>query len=106
MGLERAFRKILAKIIKAECSVNKVILTDRLGRVVSFVSKFSSPTRNLDELGATAIAVLYAAKLLAESSDLGSLNIITWEYDDGKIFLGPAGNHGLLIIRSGDIRGG
>jgi predicted regulator of Ras-like GTPase activity (Roadblock/LC7/MglB family) len=94
----KSFDRILAKIIKAEPGIKKVILADRTGLTIAHVSKFSYYPVDVDGIGAIASAVFCASEEQGKSLDIGSLTIVTSEFDDGKIFAANCGTSGVLCI--------
>ena len=94
----KSFDRILAKIIKAEPGIKKVILADRTGLTIAHVSKFSYYPVDVDGIGAIASAVFCASEEQGKSLDIGNLNIVTSEFDDGKIFAANTGTQGVLCI--------
>jgi predicted regulator of Ras-like GTPase activity (Roadblock/LC7/MglB family) len=94
----KSFDRILAKIIKAEPGIKKVILADRTGLTIAHVSKFSYYPVDVDGIGAIASAVFCASEDHGKSLDIGSLTIVTSEFDDGKIFAANCGTSGVLCI--------
>ncbi|MDD1777798.1 MAG: roadblock/LC7 domain-containing protein [Candidatus Helarchaeota archaeon] len=98
----KSFDRILAKIIKAEPGIKKVILADRTGLTIAHVSKFSYYPVDVDGIGAIASAVFCASEEQGKSLDIGNLQIVTSEFDDGKIFASNtgqgAGSSGVLCI--------
>ena len=94
----KSFDRILAKIIKAEPGIKKVILADRTGLTIAHVSKFSYYPVDVDGIGAIASAVFCASEEQGKSLDIGNLNIVTSEFDDGKIFAANTGTSGVLCI--------
>ena len=99
----KSFDRILAKIIKAEPGIKKVILADRTGLTIAHVSKFSYYPVDVDGIGAIASAVFCASEEQGKSLDIGALNIVTSEFDDGKIFASSCGQGVLCIITDKDV---
>lgn len=99
----KAFDKILARIIKSEPGIKKVILADRTGLTIAHVSKFSYYPVDVDGIGAIASAVFCASEEQGKSLDIGSLNIVTSEFNDGKIFAASCGQGVLCIITDKDV---
>ncbi len=99
----KAFDKILSRIIKSEPGIKKVILADRTGLTIAHVSKFSYYPVDVDGIGAIASAVFCASEEQGKSLDIGALNIVTSEFDDGKIFASSCGQGVLCIITDKDV---
>ena len=99
----KAFDKILARIIKSEPGIKKVILADRTGLTIAHVSKFSYYPVDVDGIGAIASAVFCASEEQGKSLDIGNLNIVTSEFYDGKIFAASCGQGVLCIITDKDV---
>ncbi|MFX0064710.1 MAG: roadblock/LC7 domain-containing protein [Candidatus Hermodarchaeota archaeon] len=73
----------LAKIIKADIGIKKVILVDRTGLSIVHVSRLS--TTPIDSIAAIASAVFLASEHQGESLGFGKPNIVTTEFDNGRI---------------------
>ncbi len=99
----KAFDKILARIIKSEPGIKKVILADRTGLTIAHVSKFSYYPVDVDGIGAIASAVFCASEEQGKSLDIGALNIVTSEFEDGKIFASSVGSGVLTLISDKDV---
>ncbi|HUX99781.1 MAG TPA: roadblock/LC7 domain-containing protein [Candidatus Deferrimicrobium sp.] len=99
----KSFDRILAKIIKAEPGIKKVILADRTGLTIAHVSKFSYYPVDVDGIGAIASAVFCASEEQGKSLDIGNLTVVTSEFDDGKIFAASCGQGVLCIITDKDV---
>ncbi|MHA1269815.1 MAG: roadblock/LC7 domain-containing protein [Candidatus Helarchaeota archaeon] len=99
----RAFDKILARIIKSEPGIKKVILADRTGLTIAHVSKFSYYPVDVDGIGAIASAVFCASEEQGRSLEIGDLNIVTSEFDSGKIFASSCGQGVLCLISDADV---
>ncbi|MBD3228558.1 MAG: hypothetical protein GF329_10255 [Candidatus Lokiarchaeota archaeon] len=99
----KAFDKILARIIKSEPGIKKVILADRTGLTIAHVSKFSYYPVDVDGIGAIASAVFCASEEQGRSLEIGDLNIVTSEFQEGKIFAAATGQGVLCIITDKDV---
>jgi len=99
----KSFDKILSRIIKSEPGIKKVILADRTGLTIAHVSKFSYYPVDVDGIGAIASAVFCASEEQGRSLDIGNLNIVTSEFDDGKIFASSCGPGVLCLISEADV---
>ncbi|MHA1403992.1 MAG: roadblock/LC7 domain-containing protein, partial [Candidatus Helarchaeota archaeon] len=86
-----------------EPGIKKVILADRTGLTIAHVSKFSYYPVDVDGIGAIASAVFCASEEQGKSLDIGALNIVTSEFDDGKIFASSCGQGVLCIITDKDV---
>ncbi|MBS7250684.1 MAG: roadblock/LC7 domain-containing protein [Candidatus Freyarchaeota archaeon] len=99
----KAFDKILSDVIKAESGIKKVILVDRTGLTIAHVSKFSYYPVDIDGIGAIASAVYCASEEQGKNLDIGELNIVTSEFDNGKIFAASCGKGVLCVITDSDV---
>ncbi len=99
----KAFDKILSDVIKAESGIKKVILVDRTGLTIAHVSKFSYLPVDIDGIGAIASAVYCASEEQGKNLDIGELNIVTSEFDKGKIFAASCGKGVLCVITDSDV---
>ena len=81
----RRFDTVLSKIIKSEPGIKKVILVDRTGLTIAHVSKFSYVSVDVDGIGAIASAVFMASAEQGLNLTIGGLDIVTSEFDTGKI---------------------
>ena len=84
--------KILKKALRADPGIKKVILTDRTGSTIAHASKSLEYLVEIDELGAIASHIFLGNEQLGQKLDLDSVNIITLEYDEGKLRIGACGN--------------
>lgn len=98
-----SFNDILSKIIKAESGIKKVILVDRTGLTIAHVSKFSYIPMDVDGIGAIASAVFCASEEQGRNLELGDLEIVTSEFDGGKIFASSCGKGVLTLISDPEI---
>ncbi|MHA1775256.1 MAG: roadblock/LC7 domain-containing protein [Promethearchaeota archaeon] len=96
----KSFNDILSKIIKSESGIKKVILVDRTGLTIAHVSKFSYIPVDADGIGAIASAVFCASEEQGRNLELGALQIVTSEFDQGKIFACATGLRGVLCLIS------
>ncbi|GAB4312684.1 MAG: hypothetical protein Kow0069_13470 [Promethearchaeota archaeon] len=99
----KSFDKILAAVIKAESGIKKVILVDRTGLTIAHVSKFSYYPVDIDGIGAIASAVFCASEEQGRNLELGDLQIVTSEFESGKIFASSCGKGVLCLISDADI---
>lgn len=73
----------LAKIIKADTGIKKVILVDRTGLSIVHVSRITATP--IDSIAAIASAVFLASEYQGESLGFGKPIIVTTEFDNGRI---------------------
>lgn len=99
----RRFDTVLSKIIKSESGIKKVILVDRTGLTIAHVSKFSYVNVDVDGIGAIASAVFMASAEQGANLTIGGLDIVTSEFDTGKIFASACGRGILTIISDADV---
>ncbi len=99
----KSFDKILSKVIKSEQGIKKVILVDRTGLTIAHVSKFSYYPVDIDGIGAIASAVFCASEEQGKNLELGQLQIVTSEFDQGKIFAASCGRGVLCLISDSDV---
>ncbi|MBS7248749.1 MAG: roadblock/LC7 domain-containing protein [Candidatus Jordarchaeales archaeon] len=94
----KAFERILADVIKAESGIKKVILVDRTGLTIAYTTRFSYFKVDVEGIGAIASAVYCASEEQGKSLELGELQIVTSEFEQGKIFASSCGKGILCII--------
>ncbi|MHA1754472.1 MAG: roadblock/LC7 domain-containing protein [Candidatus Odinarchaeia archaeon] len=99
----KSFDEILSKIIKSETGIRKVILVDRTGLTIAHVSKFSYYPVDIDGIGAIASAVFSASEEQGKNLEIGDLEILTSEFNDGKIFAASCGKGVLSVITDKDV---
>jgi predicted regulator of Ras-like GTPase activity (Roadblock/LC7/MglB family) len=99
----KVFDQILSKIIKSETGIKKVILVDRTGLTIAHVSKFSYYPVDIDGIGAIASAVFSASEEQGKNLEIGDLDVLTSEFDDGKIFAASCGKGVLSVITDKDV---
>jgi len=99
----RRFDTVLSKIIKSEPGIKKVILVDRTGLTIAHVSKFDYVSVDVDGIGAIASAVFMASAEQGTNLTIGGLDIVTSEFDTGKIFASSCGRGILTIISDADV---
>ncbi|MFX0172147.1 MAG: roadblock/LC7 domain-containing protein [Candidatus Hodarchaeota archaeon] len=99
----RRFDTVLSKIIKSEPGIKKVILVDRTGLTIAHVSKFDYVSVDVDGIGAIASAVFMASAEQGINLTIGGLDIVTSEFDTGKIFASACGRGILTIISDADV---
>ncbi|MHA2218533.1 MAG: roadblock/LC7 domain-containing protein [Candidatus Hodarchaeales archaeon] len=100
---ERKFDSVLSKIIKSEPGIRKIILVDRTGLTIAHVSKFSYVSVDVDGIGAIASAVFMASAEQGSNLTIGGLDIVTSEFDTGKIFASSCGRGILTIISDAEV---
>ncbi|MBY8991914.1 MAG: roadblock/LC7 domain-containing protein [Candidatus Lokiarchaeota archaeon] len=79
------FDIILKKVFKSQPGIKKVILVDKTGKTIASVSKFSYFSVAVDSIGATVSAIFCASEEQGKNLELGRLEIITSEFENGKI---------------------
>ncbi len=94
----KAFDRILSKIIKSETGIKKVILVDRTGLTIAHVSKFAYFPVDVDGIGAIASAVFCASEEQGKNLDIGDLDTVMSEFENGKIFASSCGKGVLCVI--------
>ena len=94
----KRFDTVLSKIIKAEAGIKKVILVDRTGLTIAHVSKISYFPMDVDGIGAIASAVFCASEEQGNNLNIGELDLVTSEFDSGKIFASSCGKGVLCVI--------
>ncbi len=99
----KSFDKILSKVIKSETGIKKVILVDRTGLTIAHVSKFSYYPVDIDGIGAIASAVFSASEEQGKNLDIGDLDLVTSEFNDGKIFAASCGKGVLCVVTDHDV---
>ena len=99
----KSFDKILSKVIKSETGIKKVILVDRTGLTIAHVSKFSYYPVDIDGIGAIASAVFSASEEQGKNLDIGFLDLVTSEFNDGKIFAASCGKGVLCVVTDHDV---
>lgn len=92
------FENVLTKVLKADQGIKKAILVDRTGLTVAHVSRFSYYASDADSIGVIASAVFCASEEQGSSLNIGGLNIVTSEFDTGKIFAVSTGRGVLCVI--------
>lgn len=92
------FETVLTKVLKADQGIKKAILVDRTGLTVAHVSRFSYYASDADSIGVIASAVFCASEEQGSSLNIGGLNIVTSEFDTGKIFAVSTGRGVLCVI--------
>ena len=73
----------LAKIIKTDIGIKKVILVDRTGLSIVHVSRLT--TSPIGSIAAIASAVFLASEHQGESLGFGKPSIVTTEFNNGRI---------------------
>ena len=81
-----------------ENNLDQVILVDKTGLTIAHVSKFSYIPLDVDGIGAIASAVFCASEEQGNNLELGGLQIVTSEFDGGKIFAASCGKGVLCLI--------
>ena len=100
---EDMFKEILSEIIKGESGIKKVILVDRSGLTISHVTKFSYYPVDIESIGAIAGAVFGASEEQGKNLQIGQLEIVTSEFEKGKIFDASCGQGILTVITDPDV---
>ena len=99
----RQFDVILSKMIKSDQGIKKVILVDRTGLTIAHASRFSYVSIDVDGIGAIASAVFMASAEQGLNLTIGDLDVVTSEFDVGKIFASSCGKGILTLITDPDI---
>ncbi len=99
----KRFDAVLAKVVKAEGGIKKVILVDRTGLTIAHVSKFSYYPIDVDGIGAIASAVFCASEEQGNNLDIGELGLVSSEFENGKIFASSCGKGVLCVISDEDV---
>ncbi len=94
----KAFDKIMTEIIRNEKGITKVILVDKTGLTIANVSKLSYYPVDVDSIGAIASAVFCASEEQGKNLQIGSLEIVTSEFSQGKIFASACGKGVLCVV--------
>ncbi|MFX0012737.1 MAG: roadblock/LC7 domain-containing protein [Candidatus Hermodarchaeota archaeon] len=95
----KSFDYILSKVLNSESGIKNVILIDRTGLTIAEISKVSYFPAD-DGIGAIAAAVFSAIDEQGECLELGSLQIVTSEFSEGKIFTSGCGSSAVIAIIS------
>ena len=98
------FEKILVKLIKSEGGIRRAILVDKTGLTIAHASKLSSyyPI-DIEGIGAIASAIFVASEEQGKSLDIGDLQMVTSEFENGKIFAASCGQGVLCLITDPDV---
>jgi len=99
----KSFDKILSEIIKSTKGIKKVILVDKTGLTIAHVSKLSPYPVDVDSIGAIASAVFCASEEQGKNLDIGELQMVTSEFNGGKIFASSCGKGVLCVVTEPDI---
>lgn len=99
----RQFDQVLSKIIKSDTGIKKVILVDRTGLTIAHASRRSYVSVDVDGIGAIASAVFMASAEQGLNLAIGNLDIVTSEFNVGKIFASLCGKGILTIISDADV---
>lgn len=86
----------LVKVLRAERTIQAVILTDRTGLVLISVTK-NQQSDSLIGMGALASALYLGTEAQGESS-FGDLDLTASEFRDGKIFLKGCGTAIMVVL--------
>ncbi len=102
--LKKQFEHTLSKIIRSDPAIKKVILVDRTGLTIAHanpknVGQFPDP----DGIGAIASAVFGASEEQGVSLRIGDLDLVTSEFEKGKIFASSCGKAVLCLITDASI---
>ncbi len=99
----KAFDKIMTEIIRNEKGITKVILVDKTGLTIANVSKLSYYPVDVDSIGAIASAVFCASEEQGKNLQIGSLEIVTSEFSQGKIFASACGKGVLCVVSQPEV---
>lgn len=91
--------RILQKMFDAEPGLRKLILADRTGLTIAHASENLEYLAEIDDLGTISSLVFGVGETFGDSLDLGSLNMITLDFAQGKVRIVPCG-HGILCFYS------
>lgn len=89
--------KLLEKALKSDPGIKKIILTDRSGVTIAHASKSFEYLVEIDELGAIASHSFIANQNLGQDLKLQDLNLMTLEFDEGKVRVAAIGK-GILCF--------
>ncbi|MHA1264653.1 MAG: hypothetical protein ACTSRS_05380 [Candidatus Helarchaeota archaeon] len=92
-----AIHRLLEQTLKANPTIKRIILTDRMGITIAHASKVLEYLVEIDELGAIASHVFCAKQKGETHPDPTGLTLITFELDEGKIWLAACGE-GILCF--------
>ena len=94
---------LLLEIIKGEKGVKKIILVDKTGLTISDVSKNSYYPVDIAGIGAIASAVFCASEEQGKSLNIGSLTLVSSEFENGKIFAASTGDGVLCVVTDSSV---
>ncbi len=103
MSDPKAFDRILTEIIRQDKGIKKVILVDRTGLTIANVSKLSYYPVDVDSIGAIASAVFAASEEQGNNLQIGTLEIVTSEFSEGKIFASACGKGVLCVVSEAQV---
>ncbi|NOR39005.1 MAG: hypothetical protein GQ580_05415 [Candidatus Thorarchaeota archaeon] len=103
MSDPKAFDRILTEIIRQDKGIKKVILVDRTGLTIANVSKLSYYPVDVDSIGAIASAVFAASEEQGNNLQIGTLEIVTSEFSEGKIFASACGKGVLCVVSEAEV---
>lgn len=98
------FEKVLQRLIKSESGIRRAILVDRTGLTIAHASKFSSyyPV-DIEGIGAIASAIFVGSEEQGKNLDIGNLQMVISEFENGKIFAISCGQGVLCLITDPDV---
>jgi len=99
----KGFDRILTEIIRQDKGIKKVILVDRTGLTIANVSKLSYYPVDVDSIGAIASAVFAASEEQGNNLQIGTLEIVTSEFSEGKIFASACGKGVLCVVSEAEV---
>ncbi|MCD6514513.1 MAG: roadblock/LC7 domain-containing protein [Candidatus Odinarchaeota archaeon] len=100
---EDMFERILSDIIKGESGIKKVILVDRSGLTISHVSRDVGSPVDIESIGAIASAVFGASEEQGKNLRIGKLDLVTSEFENGKIFAASCGQGILTVVTDNNV---
>ncbi len=103
MNAEVDFDRILGKVIKSDIGIQKVILVDRTGLTIAHVSRATPFSLDVDGIGAIASAVFGASEEQGTSLNIGRLQLVTSEFEKGKIFASSCGKGVLCVVTNDEV---
>lgn len=103
MSDPKGFDRILTEIIRQDKGIKKVILVDRTGLTIANVSKLSYYPVDVDSIGAIASAVFAASEEQGNNLQIGTLEIVTSEFSEGKIFASECGKGVLCVVSEAEV---
>ncbi|HUX99334.1 MAG TPA: tetratricopeptide repeat protein [Candidatus Deferrimicrobium sp.] len=99
--LNQSIECVLNKILKSECDILRVLLTDRVGCFTWQIQKnHLLPLKDFNELIINMSAIFHGTEELGRSAQFKKFNLSTLEYGNGKMFISQTGPNGIIIIIS------